>query len=120
MIRTTAQFLVFVFALLTTSMVFAADTYTIDSAHTTFGFTVKHMMISNVPGEFDKFSGQIVYSPTVLANSQANVTIDASSINTHNDNVTSTSKVRISLMLPSSRPSPLSALNLRKGRLPEI
>lgn len=73
-------------ALLTTSVVFAAtNTYTIDPAHTTFGFTVKHMMISQVPGNFDKFEGQIVYSPTDLANSKANVTIQVASINTRND-----------------------------------
>ena len=68
--------------LLTTSAVFAANTYTIDPAHTSFGFTVKHMMISNVPGEFDKFNGQIIYGPTELADSKANVTIDVASINT--------------------------------------
>jgi polyisoprenoid-binding protein YceI len=79
------QALVMFAALLTTSMVFAADTYTIDPAHTSFGFTVKHMMISNVPGEFGKFSGQIVYSPADLANSKADVTIDVSSINTRID-----------------------------------
>ena len=72
-------------ALLTTSVVFAADTYTIDPAHTSFGFTVKHMMISNVPGEFDKFDGQIIYNPADLASSKANVTIDVSSINTRID-----------------------------------
>ena len=72
-------------ALLTTSIVFAADTYTIDPAHTSFDFTVRHMMISNVPGEFDQFSGQIVYDPKDLANSSANVTINVNSINTHID-----------------------------------
>ena len=72
--------------LLTTPVVFAANTtYTIDGAHTSFGFTVKHMMISNVPGQFDKFDGQVVYSPADLANSKASITIDASSINTHLD-----------------------------------
>lgn len=83
--RQSIQALVMFAALLTTSMVFAADTYTIDPAHTSFGFTVQHMMISNVPGEFDKFSGQIIYSPADLANSKANVTIDVSSINTRVD-----------------------------------
>ena len=73
----------FIFAaLLTTSVVFAADTYTIDPAHTSFAFMVKHMMISNVPGEFDKFSGQITYNPADLANAKANITIDVASINT--------------------------------------
>jgi polyisoprenoid-binding protein YceI len=74
------------FALLsTTTAVFAADTFTIDPVHSSFAFTVKHMMISNVPGEFDKFSGQVIYSPTDLAASSANVTIDTASINTRND-----------------------------------
>jgi polyisoprenoid-binding protein YceI len=83
--RKSIQGLVMFAALLTTSVVFAADIYTIDPAHTSFGFTVKHMMISNVPGEFDKFSGTITYSPTDLANSKADITIDVSSINTRID-----------------------------------
>ena len=83
--RQKIQVLVMFVAFLTSSVVFAADTYTIDPAHTSFGFTVKHMMISNVPGEFDKFSGEIVYSPTDLANSSANVSIDVASINTRID-----------------------------------
>ena len=83
--RQTIQAVLTVVSLLTASVVFAADTYTIDPAHTTFGFTVKHMMISQVPGNFDKFDGQIIYSPTDLANSKANVTIEVNSINTRND-----------------------------------
>jgi len=83
--RQKVQGLLMVFTLLTTSMVFAADTYTIDPNHTSFAFMAKHMMISNVPGEFDKFSGTITYSPTDLANSNANVSIDVSSINTRID-----------------------------------
>ncbi len=63
---------------------FAADSYKIDPAHTTFGFTAKHMMISNVSGQFDKYDGTIVYDPKDLVNSQINVTIDASSIDTRN------------------------------------
>ena len=83
--RQSIQVLVMFVALLTTSVVLAADTYTIDPMHTSFSFTVKHMMISNVPGEFNKFDGQIIYGPSDLANSKANVTIDVSSINTHID-----------------------------------
>src|ERR1700679_3864147 len=82
--RQKVQALFIFVALLTSSVAFAAvGTYTIDPAHTSFGFTVKHMMISNVPGEFDKFDGTVMYSPTDLANSKANITIDVSSINTH-------------------------------------
>ena len=64
------------------SVAFAADTYVIDPAHTSFGFTATHMMISKVPGEFEKFSGLITYDPQDLANSKANVNIDVNSINT--------------------------------------
>jgi len=72
--------------LLTASSVFAAtNTYTIDPAHTTFGFTVKHMMISQVPGNFDKFDGHITYNSADLVNSKADVTIQVASINTRND-----------------------------------
>jgi polyisoprenoid-binding protein YceI len=81
--RQSIQALFLFAALLTTSVVFAADTYTIDPAHSSFDFTVQHMMISNVPGGFDKFSGQIVYSATDLANSKADISIDATSIDTH-------------------------------------
>ena len=83
--RQKVQALVMFAALLTTSVVFAADTYTIDPMHTSFDFTVRHMMISNVPGNFDKFSGTIAYSPTDLANAKADITIDVASINTHID-----------------------------------
>ena len=69
-------------SLLMTPVVFAADTYVIDPAHTSFGFTATHMMISKVPGEFEKFSGTIAYDPQDLSNSKANVSIDVNSINT--------------------------------------
>jgi len=81
--RQKVQALLIIAALLLTSKAFAAaDTYVIDPMHTSFGFTVQHMMISNVPGEFDKFSGTITYSPTDLAGSSADVSIDVDSINT--------------------------------------
>jgi len=83
--RRSLQALAVFVALLTTSVAFGANTYTIDPNHTSFGFTVQHMMISNVPGEFDKFSGQIVYDPADLRVCQATITIDASSINTRID-----------------------------------
>ena len=79
------QALTMLVTLLTTSVVFAADTYVIDPAHTSFAFSVQHMMISNVPGEFDKFEGTVTYSPTDLANSKADITIDVNSINTRID-----------------------------------
>jgi polyisoprenoid-binding protein YceI len=56
--------------------------YQIDSAHSSAQFTVRHMMISNVRGEFTKLSGSIAYDPADPANSSVEATIDAASINT--------------------------------------
>lgn len=58
-------------------------TWEIDPAHTTTGFTVRHMMVTNVHGDFSKVSGTVVYDPENLAASKADVTVDASSIDTH-------------------------------------
>ncbi len=56
--------------------------YQFDSAHTSAHFSVRHMMISSVRGEFSKVSGTIVYDPENPANSSIDAEIDAASINT--------------------------------------
>jgi polyisoprenoid-binding protein YceI len=56
--------------------------YQIDSAHSSAQFTVRHMMISNVRGEFTRLSGSIAYDPADPANSSIDATIDAASIST--------------------------------------
>lgn len=38
-----------------------AGTYNVDIDHSNVAFKVKHMMISHVKGQFDKFSGSFVY-----------------------------------------------------------
>lgn len=38
-----------------------AGTYNVDKSHSTVGFKVKHMMISNVSGKFDDFTGSFEY-----------------------------------------------------------
>lgn len=60
----------------------AADQYGIDIVHSSIQFSVKHMLISNVKGTFDKFDGVIKYDPENIANSSVEVTIDVASINT--------------------------------------
>lgn len=56
--------------------------WTIDPAHTKASFAVRHMMISNVRGEFAKVSGTVHYDGKSLTNSDVTAVIDASSINT--------------------------------------
>jgi polyisoprenoid-binding protein YceI len=60
-------------------------TYEIDPAHSSVQFSVRHMMFSNVRGEFTKVSGKITYDSENPANSAVEVTIDATSINTRDD-----------------------------------
>ncbi|HXA05415.1 MAG TPA: YceI family protein [Bryobacteraceae bacterium] len=60
----------------------AAITYTIDPAHTTVDFKVRHLMVSNVRGEFSGVSGTVVHDPTNPANSKLEAVIDATTIAT--------------------------------------
>jgi polyisoprenoid-binding protein YceI len=58
------------------------STYQIDSAHTHAQFKVRHLMVSNVKGDFDKVSGSIVYDDANPGASSINVTVDVASIST--------------------------------------
>jgi polyisoprenoid-binding protein YceI len=40
-----------------------ASTYKVDGAHSTVGFSVKHLMISTVRGNFTDFSGEFSFDP---------------------------------------------------------
>lgn len=57
-------------------------TYTIDPAHSAVHFSVRHMMLSNVRGEFTKLSGTVKVDSDNPANSSIEATIDTTSINT--------------------------------------
>ncbi len=60
----------------------SAGTWNIDPEHSSVGFKVRHMMVSNVKGEFGKFSGVVDIDDKNIADSKVNVTIDTTSINT--------------------------------------
>ncbi len=62
-----------------------AATYQIDPAHSTAQFTVRHMMVSNVTGAFQKLSGAVEWDPDNLAQSRVEAVIDATSVDTHNE-----------------------------------
>ena len=57
-------------------------TYQIDPAHSSAQFSIRHMMISNVRGEFTKVSGTVTYDAANPANSSADAGIEISSIST--------------------------------------
>lgn len=54
----------------------------IDPAHSSAQFSVKHMMISNVRGEFSKVSGRVNFDPENPENSTVEATVDVNSIST--------------------------------------
>ena len=57
----------------------------IDSAHSEINFTVRHMMISNVRGQFDRFAGTVEFDQENPAASLVEVKIEAASINTREE-----------------------------------
>jgi polyisoprenoid-binding protein YceI len=62
-----------------------ADKWQIDPAHTNVEFTVRHMMISNVKGQFQKTSGTVTINGSDPASAKIDATIDATSIDTRVD-----------------------------------
>lgn len=58
--------------------------YTIDPAHSRFGFVARHAMVTKVRGSFNEFEGTISFDGEHPANSTAQVTIKATSIDTGN------------------------------------
>ena len=54
----------------------------IDPAHSAAHFSVRHLMISNVRGEFTKISGSALINSADLSKSSVEVTIEAASLNT--------------------------------------
>jgi polyisoprenoid-binding protein YceI len=58
-------------------------TWAIDPSHSELLFKVKHLMITNVKGEFRKFSGTIESDGNGFNDAEVNVTIDARSIFTN-------------------------------------
>ena len=59
-----------------------ADSWQIDPAHTNVEFSVRHLMISNVKGQFENTSGTITANGNDLASAKIDATIDAASIDT--------------------------------------
>jgi len=68
-------------ALAVASPVFAQGfTYQIDPAHANAQFTVRHLGISNVQGEFTKVTGSITIDDQDISKSSVNATIDTTSL----------------------------------------
>jgi polyisoprenoid-binding protein YceI len=62
-----------------------SSVYDIDPAHSSAHFSVRHMMVTNVKGEFTKVSGTVMFNPDNPAESQIEATIDAASLHTREE-----------------------------------
>ena len=62
----------------------AATTWKLDDSHSTVGFSVKHMMVSDTKGAFDTYTGTIEVDDKDVTRSTVNVELDTASINTKN------------------------------------
>ncbi|HEY5512454.1 MAG TPA: YceI family protein [Geomonas sp.] len=59
-----------------------ADAWQIDQEHSNVAFKVRHMMVSNVKGDFGKFSGVVDIDNKDVTKSKVAVNIDIASVNT--------------------------------------
>jgi polyisoprenoid-binding protein YceI len=68
---------------LTLPVIAAASTWNIDPDHSNVGFKVRHLMVSNVKGSFDKHTGTVDINDKDITKSKVEVSIDTNSINTN-------------------------------------
>lgn len=60
----------------------AEEKWEIDASHSSVGFTVRHMVVAKVHGQFAKWSGELGLDPNDLTASKVAVRIDTGSLDT--------------------------------------
>ena len=69
---------------MTTQLNDLTGTWTLDNTHTRLGFVTRHAMITKVRGSFNDFTGTVTVPEGGISGAKAEVTINASSIDTRN------------------------------------
>lgn len=59
-----------------------AASYSVDNAHTNVGFSVKHMMITNVKGDFKTYDAQIDFDEATKSFKTFSANVNTASIDT--------------------------------------
>jgi polyisoprenoid-binding protein YceI len=72
-------------ALFSGAVLGAAATWDIDAMHSAAKFTVKHMMVTNVTGEFGGMKGTFTIDDKDMKKTTTEATIDATTLSTHNE-----------------------------------
>ena len=76
----------FLSALLLASVAtFAQTTWTVDKAHSKVGFTITHMMLSDVDGNFKTFDAKFTSNKPDLSDASFDFTADVNSVSTDNE-----------------------------------
>jgi polyisoprenoid-binding protein YceI len=68
-----------------TTLADLSGTYVLDPAHTRVGFVARHAMVTKVRGQFTEFEGSAVIAAGDFSGSTVELTIQAASIDTRND-----------------------------------
>src|ERR1700733_10637695 len=63
----------------------AVTTWNIDPVHSSAQFKVRHLMISNVKGEFGGIAGSLQLDDENITNSRIEAVIDAATVNTRDE-----------------------------------
>jgi len=62
-----------------------SNQWLIDASHSNASFSVRHMMITNVRGEFQKIEGTVTFDPANPETAQVEASVEATSINTRDE-----------------------------------
>ena len=73
------------FALLLITGASFAQTWTLDKAHSKLGFSITHLLVSEVEGSFKSFDAKVTSSKEDLSDAVVELTADVASINTDNE-----------------------------------
>ncbi len=74
-----------VIALFSLALVQAQTTWNFDPAHSSIRFTVDHMVISEVEGQFSTYEGSITATEDDFSDAKINFVIDVNSVDTNNE-----------------------------------
>jgi polyisoprenoid-binding protein YceI len=66
-------------------MAVGADKYVIDPSHTSIGFSIRHMVINKVKGDFKDYTANFIYDEQNISRSSVSAVIQVASIDTGNE-----------------------------------
>ncbi len=72
-------------ALMTLSAAYAQTSWNVDKAHSRVGFTVTHLLLSEVDGNFKAFDVKLTSTKPDLSDAVMELTADVNSVNTENE-----------------------------------